>query len=130
MQELHKAVQLSSSPDGVLLEHLADALDKHGQDQKAIDYWQQAKKAFRGDGVNAQGVNEDVARVEMRVSVSRRVFAGAFEVAQRHIEASEAITQEVHQERATLWNRMRWWTGWVLVSVLDYTVARRLNLGI
>lgn len=48
----------------------------------------------------------------------------------RHIEASEAITPETHRERATLWNRMRWWTGWVLVSVLDYTVARRLNLGI
>lgn len=48
----------------------------------------------------------------------------------RHIAVSEAITQEVHRERATLWNRMRWWAGWVLVSVIDYTVARRLNLGI
>ena len=48
----------------------------------------------------------------------------------QHIEASQAITPEVHARRATVWNRMRWWAGWVLVSVLDYTVSRRLNLGI
>ncbi|MFA6219663.1 MAG: phosphatidylserine/phosphatidylglycerophosphate/cardiolipin synthase family protein [Erythrobacter sp.] len=48
----------------------------------------------------------------------------------RHIAASEAITPEVHQKRATLWNRLRWRLGWLLVSVIDYTVTRRLNLGI
>ena len=47
----------------------------------------------------------------------------------QHIEASERITMEKHRERATLWNRLRWWAGWVLVSVVDYTVSRRLNLG-
>ena len=47
----------------------------------------------------------------------------------QHIEASERITMEKHRERATLWNRIRWWAGWVLVSVVDYTVSRRLNLG-
>ncbi|QKG72356.1 phospholipase D-like domain-containing protein [Erythrobacter mangrovi] len=48
----------------------------------------------------------------------------------RHIAASEEITPNVHQQRRTLFNRMRWWLGWVLVSVIDYTVTRRLNLGI
>jgi len=47
-----------------------------------------------------------------------------------HIAASEAITHEVHRQRATLWNRVRWRLGWLLVSVIDYTVTRRLNLGI
>ncbi|WP_324826522.1 phospholipase D-like domain-containing protein [Qipengyuania zhejiangensis] len=48
----------------------------------------------------------------------------------RHIAVSEEITPELHRSRRTLWNRFRWWMGWVLVSVIDYTVTRRLNLGI
>lgn len=47
-----------------------------------------------------------------------------------HIAYSEAITPAVHARRATIWNRLRWWCGWVLVSVIDYTVSRRLNLGL
>ena len=47
-----------------------------------------------------------------------------------HIEASERITPELHAKRATLWNRMRWRAGWLLVSVVDYTVSRRSNLGL
>lgn len=37
------------------------------------------------------------------------------------------ITRASHQRKATLWNRMRWWAGWMLVGVVDYTVTRRLN---
>ncbi|MEZ5681535.1 MAG: phosphatidylserine/phosphatidylglycerophosphate/cardiolipin synthase family protein [Erythrobacter sp.] len=48
----------------------------------------------------------------------------------RQIAASEEITPEVHRQRRTLWNRIRWTMGWLLVSVIDYTVTRRLNLGI
>jgi cardiolipin synthase len=47
-----------------------------------------------------------------------------------HIAASEEITPALHRARATPWNRLRWWVGWVLVSVIDYTVSRRLNLGL
>ena len=47
-----------------------------------------------------------------------------------HAAASERITPALHAERATLWNRLRWNFGWLLVSVLDYTVTRRLNLGL
>lgn len=47
-----------------------------------------------------------------------------------HIEASQRITPSLHKRRATLWNRVRWNLGWLLVSVLDYTVSRRLNLGL
>ena len=46
------------------------------------------------------------------------------------VEASEPITPALHRKRATLWNRVRWNLGWLLVSVIDYTVTRRLNLGL
>jgi len=39
-----------------------------------------------------------------------------------------AVTPEDHRRHATLWNRIRWWCGWALVSVVDYTVTRGLNL--
>lgn len=47
-----------------------------------------------------------------------------------HIAASEHITIALHKKRGTLWNRIRWNLSWLLVSVIDYTVTRRLNLGI
>ena len=47
-----------------------------------------------------------------------------------HIAHSEAITPETHRRNATLWNRIRWNLGWLLVSVIDYNVSRRLNLGL
>jgi cardiolipin synthase len=47
-----------------------------------------------------------------------------------HIEASERISIPLHKQRATVLNRIRWNLSWLLVSVIDYTVTRRLNLGI
>ena len=44
--------------------------------------------------------------------------------------ASQEVTPALHRERATLFNRVRWNLGWLLVSVVDYTVSRRLNLGL
>ena len=48
----------------------------------------------------------------------------------QQIAASQRITVPLHKRRATLWNRIRWNLSWLLVSVIDYTVTRRLNLGI
>ena len=48
----------------------------------------------------------------------------------QQIGASQPITAALHQRRATLANRIRWNLSWLLVSVIDYTVTRRLNLGI
>ena len=68
---------------------------------------------------------ELMLRIEDRALADRmREFVAA------HIAASERITPALHRRRATWWNRIRWWAGWVLVSVIDYTVTRRLNLGI
>jgi cardiolipin synthase len=47
-----------------------------------------------------------------------------------HLPASREITSESHRKQATLWNRFRWSISWFLVSVVDYTVTRRLNLGL
>ena len=46
-----------------------------------------------------------------------------------NISGSEEITPESHARQATWVNRMRCKASWFLVSVLDYTVSRRLNLG-
>ncbi len=48
----------------------------------------------------------------------------------QHADASLAITPDVHEVRATWWNKLRWRLSWFLVGVLDYTVSRRLNLGL
>lgn len=47
-----------------------------------------------------------------------------------HAEASDAVTLESHRKKAGLFNRIRWNFAWFLVSVVDYTVSRRLNLGL
>lgn len=47
-----------------------------------------------------------------------------------HLSGSRAITPEVHQRQAGWWNGLRWWASWFLVGVVDYTVSRRLNLGL
>ena len=47
-----------------------------------------------------------------------------------HLPASIEVTPELYREWATPWNRVRWWASWFLVSVVDYTVTRKLNLGL
>ena len=87
------------------------------------------------DAVYMGSANFDMRSLYLNLEIVLRIEDA--ELAERmrafitqHIEASQAITPEVHARRATVWNRIRWWAGWVLVSVLDYTVSRRLNLGI
>jgi cardiolipin synthase A/B len=47
-----------------------------------------------------------------------------------HLTGSRKITPLLHKERAGLLNRVRWNLSWFLVAVVDYTVSRRLNLGL
>lgn len=47
-----------------------------------------------------------------------------------HLPAAEEITPAIHAARSTPLNRLRWRLSWFLVAVLDYTVSRRLNLGL
>ena len=86
------------------------------------------------DAVYVGSANFDMRSLYLNLEIMLRIEDKAFadrmrEFVSEHIEASERITPELHRKRATLWNRIRWWAGWVLVSVIDYTVARRTNLG-
>jgi cardiolipin synthase len=47
-----------------------------------------------------------------------------------HQRASRQITPAWYKEHASLWNRLRWNLSWFAVTVLDYNVSRRLNLGL
>ena len=87
------------------------------------------------DAVYIGSANFDMRSLYLNLEIVLRVEDKAFADRMRdfvtdHIAASEAITPEVHKQRATPWTRVKWAAGWVLVSVIDYTVSRRLNLGI
>ncbi|MBS1239772.1 MAG: clsA 1 [Proteobacteria bacterium] len=47
-----------------------------------------------------------------------------------HRPHSTEVTPELHRRRGTVLNRIRWTLSWFLVTVVDYTVTRRLNLGL
>jgi cardiolipin synthase len=47
-----------------------------------------------------------------------------------HVAGSVHVTKALHRRRGTLLNRIRWMLSWFLVTVVDYTVTRRLNLGL
>lgn len=69
--------------------------------------------------------------LELMVRVEDAELAERMRQAIGHMAAaSKPITREWHDRKATLVNRIRWRLSWFLVSVLDYTVARRLNLGL
>lgn len=87
------------------------------------------------DTVYVGSANFDMRSLYINLEIVLQVQDAAFadrmrDYVTQHIAASEAITPAVHAARATLWNRIRWNIGWVLVSVVDYTVTRRLNLGL
>ncbi|MEW4449206.1 cardiolipin synthase B [Qipengyuania sp. JC766] len=87
------------------------------------------------DVVYVGSANFDMRSLYLNLEIMLRIRDAALadrmrEFVDHQIEASRAITPELHARRATLWNRIRWRASWLLVSVLDYTVSRRLNLGL
>ncbi len=78
--------------------------------------------------------NLDMRSVRLNLELMVRVEDAALAEKMREViahlaEFSEPVTRAEHRRRSTLFNQMRWRLGWFLVSVLDYTVTRRLNLG-
>jgi cardiolipin synthase len=68
---------------------------------------------------------EIVVRIEDRALADRmRQFVS------EHVPASLEITPALYRGWSTPWNRLRWWLSWFLVTVVDYTVSRKLNLGL
>lgn len=45
-------------------------------------------------------------------------------------QSAEPISMAVHRQRAGWLTRLRWFASWLVVSVIDYTVTRRLNFGL
>lgn len=48
----------------------------------------------------------------------------------QQVDASERITLALDRTRRTSFNRLRWGLSWFLVTVVDYSITRRLNLGL
>ncbi len=87
------------------------------------------------DAVYLGSANFDVRSLYINLEIMLRVEDAAFAERMRafvaqHLPASRAITRESHRANNTLLNRLRWNVSLLLVSAVDYTVSRRLNLGL
>ena len=86
------------------------------------------------DAVYLGSANFDMRSLFLNLEIVLKIEDAALaerlrEYFEHHLPASEEITRELHRSRATWFNRLRWRVSWFLVSVVDYTVSRRLNLG-
>jgi cardiolipin synthase len=87
------------------------------------------------DAVYLGSANFDMRSLFLNLEIVLKVEDAALAERMRqymahHLEAAEEITPELHARRATWLNRLRWRLSWFLVAVVDYTVSRRLNLGL
>jgi cardiolipin synthase len=87
------------------------------------------------DAVYVGSANFDMRSLYINLEIVVKIEDAALAARMRQYidhmqEASTPITPALHKSRATRFNRLRWWVSWVLVSVVDYTVSRRLNLGL
>lgn len=87
------------------------------------------------DAVYFGSANFDMRSLYLNLEIMLRIedaglAARMRELADRYVEGSIEATRTLHRSRASLWNRVRWTASWFLVSVVDYTVSRKLNLGL
>lgn len=69
--------------------------------------------------------------LELMLRIEDRALADRMrEFVSQHLPASLEVTRTIHRSRRTFFNRIRWTISWFLVAVVDYTVSRRLNLGL
>jgi cardiolipin synthase len=79
--------------------------------------------------------NLDMRSVRLNLEHMLRIEDSEFAEAMRGLidrleSHSKPITAESHRSHASWFNRCRWKLALWLVSVVDYTIARRLNLGL
>ncbi len=68
--------------------------------------------------------------LEMMLRVEDPEFASLMRLYfEGELEACLEITPELHAERSSLLNRIKWALSFFVVSLADYTVTRRLNFG-
>ena len=94
-----------------------------------------AKLIVIDDTVYVGSPNLDMRSLYLNLEIVLRIQDAALADRMRdyvgwHLPASCEVTTASHAAQATLWNRFRWRASWFLVAVLDYTVSRRLNLGL
>jgi len=87
------------------------------------------------DAVYIGSANFDMRSLYINAEIMLRIEDAAFATRMRayvasHFDDCERITRESHRQRATPLTRLRWALSWFLVTVVDYTVTRRLNLGL
>ena len=87
------------------------------------------------DAVYVGSANFDMRSLYLNLELMLRIEDAPLadklrEFIEQHNDATDEITRARHKREATLWNRIRWNLSWFLVAVVDYNVARRLNLGL
>ncbi len=94
-----------------------------------------SKLVVLDDIVHIGSSNFDIRSLYLNLEMMLRVDDSDFAaMMRRYFEGEQAasipITPELHKKRSTLFNRLRWALSFYLVTSADYTVTRRLNLGI
>ena len=87
------------------------------------------------DAVYMGSANFDMRSLYINLEIMLRIEDAALAETMRdfihaHLDASDAITQARYDAMSSPWTRAKWWASWFLVAVLDYTVSRKLNLGL
>ena len=87
------------------------------------------------DAVYLGSANFDMRSLFLNLEIVLRIEDAALaerlrEYFEHYLPAAEEITPDLHASRATWLNRLRWRLAWFLVAVVDYTVSRKLNVGL
>lgn len=94
-----------------------------------------SKLVILDDVVHIGSSNFDIRSLYLNLEMMLRVDDPAFAAMMRvyfeqEVAASTPITRAVHKARSTVFNRVRWAASFFLVTSADYSVTRRLNLGV
>ncbi|QIK96849.1 phosphatidylserine/phosphatidylglycerophosphate/cardiolipin synthase family protein [Sphingomonas sp. HDW15A] len=86
------------------------------------------------DAVHIGSANFDFRSLYLNLEMMLRVEDAQFARAMRdyvdgEIANSIEITPAIHKAKATLWRKTKWALSNFLVTTMDYTVTRRINLG-
>jgi cardiolipin synthase len=94
-----------------------------------------SKLVILDDVVHIGSSNFDIRSLYLNLEMMLRVDDPAFAAMMRaffeqECAASTPITRAVHEQRSSWFNRLRWALSFYLVTTADYSITRRLNLGI
>ena len=87
------------------------------------------------DAVYLGSANLDMRSLYINLEIVLRIEDAALAERMRafvdgHAAASVEVTPALYRSWARPLTRLRWWASWFLVAVIDYTVSRKLNLGL